>query len=498
MRLFEAEQLTKSYGGIPALAGVSIELRSGEIHALAGENGAGKSTLAKIVCGLTRADSGSMQLDGSPFAPSSKLEAEKVGIRVVLQELNLISTLTVAENLFLRRMPVRLGAIDYRNLNERARELLGRFGLEQLDPRTTLQALGVGVRQMLEIAAALSEPCRLLILDEPTAALSGGEAENLFGHLDRLKGEGVAIVYISHRMEEIHRISDRITVLRDGALVETSETDKITPDEVVRLMVGRDLSHEVWLPKTLGETALRVSNLRSGNAVRGVDFELKEGEILGVAGLVGSGRTETVRAVFGADRPDGGEIELYGEPVRGTRDAVRRGLALLTEDRKEQGLLLPRPVRENISLTRLRSLASRIGWVRRAGEAAHVNSLVERLRVRCSSIEQPAQELSGGNQQKALLARWVGADSKALLVDEPTRGIDVGSKFEIYGLLNSLAAQGKAILIVSSDLLELMALCDRICVMSAGRIAATFARGEWTADKIMAAALSGYGAADVG
>jgi ribose transport system ATP-binding protein len=467
----------------------------GEVHALVGENGAGKSTLCRIIAGMARADAGEMALRGTGYSPRSKREAERLGIRMVLQELSLIGTLTVAENLFLNRLPSRAGWIDYPRLHQETAALLARVGLGHLDPATPAGQLGIGQQQLLEIAAGISQRCEVLILDEPTAALTDPEIELLFRQIAELKSAGTAVLYISHRMEEIRRISDRISVLRDGRLIATRDTAGFPLDEIVRLMVGRDLGEALRAPAgPAGEVALRVRDLRAGKAVRGVSFEVRRGEILGFAGLMGSGRTETMRAVFGADPHEAGEIQLRGKPakIRSPRDAVRQGLALLTENRKEQGLLLPLTVRANITLNRLGAVSKAGGWVMRAREKAAALAWSDKLSVRCGSVEQPVAELSGGNQQKVVMARWLFRDGDILIVDEPTRGIDVGAKFEIYQLLSRLADQGKAIIVVSSDLRELMGLCDRIAVMSAGRVADTYSRGEWTQERIMASALSGY------
>jgi len=484
----------KSYAG-PVLSEVDLDLRAGEVHALVGENGAGKSTLCRIIAGLARADDGSMTLRGQDYLPRNKGDAEHRGIRMVLQELHLIGTLTVAENLFLNRLPHRGGWIDYSRLHRDAAELLARVGLDAIDPAVPAGQLGIGHQQMIEIAAGISLRCEVLILDEPTAALTDQEIENLFRLIAEIKAAGTSILYISHRMEEIRQISDRISVLRDGRLVKTRETADFPLDEIVRLMVGRDVGETLRVsPDSTGETALKVEGLRAGTAVRGVSFEARRGEILGFAGLMGSGRTETMRAIFGADLREAGEIWLFGKPasIRSPREAVRRGMALLTENRKEQGLLLPLTVRANITLSRLGVVSKALGWIKRGREAAEASAWADKLSVRCTSIEQPASELSGGNQQKIIMARWLFRDCDILIFDEPTRGIDVGAKFEIYQLLSRLADQGKAVIMVSSDLRELMGLCDRIAVMSAGRIAGIYRRGEWTQDKIMNSALSGY------
>jgi len=486
--------LCKSYAA-PVLKDVAFDLKRGEVHALVGENGAGKSTLSRIIAGLTAPEAGEMRLRGAVYCPRHKADAEHHGIRMVMQELNLIGTLTVAESIFVDRLPHRWGWIDYRRLNEQARNVLAQVGLGRLDPARRVSSLGVGQQQLIEIAAGLSQRCEVLILDEPTAALTDPEIERLFEQIARLTAAGSAILYISHRLEEIQRISDRISVLRDGRLVATRAAKEIELDEVVQLMVGREL--EQITPRTArpaGAVALRVNGLKRGEVVRDISFEVRTGEILGFAGLMGSGRTETMRLLFGADASEGGAVYLGDSTqptaIRSPREAVRRGIALLPENRKEEGLLLPLPVRANISLICMRQLSRWGGWIRCAQEREACDRWAQALTVRCHSQEQAVRELSGGNQQKVLIAKWLFRHCDILIFDEPTRGIDVGARFEIYQLLNQLADQGKAIILVSSDLKELLALCDRIAVMSAGRLTATFKRGEWTQDSIMAAALS--------
>jgi len=488
--------LSKSYSS-EVLSGVHLELLSGQVHALVGENGAGKSTLAKILAGLLMQDAGEMFLRGQSYAPRTRAQAESLGVRLVMQELNVIGSLSIAENILLDQMPHRFGWIDYRRLNAEARGLMMKVGLGHLDPNRRVHTLGIGQKQLIEIAAGLSRSCQLLILDEPTAALTDQECGLLFTQIARLKTEGVGILYISHRLEEIQTIADRITVLRDGKVVSTTPTGEITIDEIVRRMLGVDLSQKLSRrPTGNQEPALRVKGLYRGDAVRNVNFDVRRGEILGFAGLVGSGRTETMRAVFGADPVEKGEIYLYGsgEParIRSPHDAVRLGIALLSENRKEEGLLLPLPVGINVTLTRLRDLLRFGFWLRRGSETAVAEHFIKHISVRCSSSQQAVGELSGGNQQKVVIAKWLYRDCDILIFDEPTRGIDVGSKFEIYELLAGLASKGKAILLVSSDLKELMTICDRIAVMSAGQLVATFPRDEWSRDKIIRAALSNY------
>jgi ribose transport system ATP-binding protein len=493
---FRACDISKSFPGVRALCSVSFDLKEGEVHALVGENGAGKSTLVSIIAGLQNPDSGRMQLKEQVYQPKGKADAEALGIRMVMQELHLIPTLSVAENIFIEKLPSRFGFVNYSKLNHVARQIMRRVGLEDIEPDVPVRSLGVGQQQMVEIAAGLSRSCRILVLDEPTASLTDKEIELLFAQIRKLKAEGVGIIYISHRIEEVIEIADRVTVLRDGKAVFTGWASDFSSGEIIFKMVGRDLQQEQLSHNSkLGQVALRVEELTVGQKVRDVSFKVAYGEILGVAGLMGSGRTETMRAVFGADRANRGRIYLYGssEPVeiRRPRDAVRKGIAFLTEDRKEQGLLLSLAIRKNISLARLNDI-NRFGWLNLSKERTVAEKYVDALSVRCSSIEQMIGELSGGNQQKVVIAKWMYRDCDILIFDEPTRGIDVGAKFEIYHMLTDLAEKGKAIIFVSSDLKELMNVCDRIMVMSAGSVAATFDRGKWNQEKIMSAAFSEY------
>ena len=492
--VLKAEGLAKTYT-TPVLMDVSLELRGGEVHALMGENGAGKSTLARILTGLTAPDAGHMLLSGKPYAPMAKVEAARRGVAIVLQELNLVDTLSVAEQVFFDALPTRLGFIDGRALRERAGTALGRVGLLDLDPERPVGTLGVGQRQMLAVAAALSRPCRVLILDEPTAALSEHEAERLFAEMERLKDEGTAILYVSHRLEEVRRLADRVTVLRDGRKVATRGRGEATNAELVQLMVGRDplVSTSSGARTERGhDPVLRVRGLRRGRALKDVGFDLWRGEILGLAGLMGSGRTETLRVLFGADRAEAGEIELRGRrlprPFKSPKEAVGQGFALVTEDRKDEGLLLPLSVRANLTLARLLEL-SRRGFLRARAETAAARALVSRLGVKCATVEQPVGQLSGGNQQKVVLGRWLDRDFDVLLCDEPTRGVDVAARAEIHEILRELGRTGKAVLVVSSEIEELRALCDRIVVLRAGRVTATFERKSFDQDAILAAAL---------
>jgi ribose transport system ATP-binding protein len=494
--LLQVTGLNKSYS-VPVLTEFSFELLAGEVHALVGSNGAGKSTFARILCGLTQPESGEIMLEGRAFAPGSKRDAEKAGLVMVMQELNVIGTLTVAENIFLSRLPQKAGFVRFRELNRRAREALMRVGLEEVDPATPAQRLGVGQQQLVELAGALAQSCRLLILDEPTAALTDPEIERLFGNIRRLQSEGVGVIYVSHRMDEIRRIANRITVLRDGRRVATHNAAEVTPPELVREMVGHDLPERKGTSERVkGELALRVRGLCAGPRVRDVDFELRRGEILGLAGLIGSGRTETLRAIFGADRKDSGEIFIDDNKaplkIEEPADAVRAGIGMVPEDRKQDGLLLAQSIKVNTTLSTLPQHVRAGGWLNSRAETETTENLCGRLGVRYTSTEQPVSELSGGNQQKIVMARWLARQCSVLLFDEPTRGIDVAAKDRIYQLLRDLAAEAKGILVVSSELPELLALCDRILVMSAGRIVGEFLPGNWSQAAITQAAFSGY------
>jgi ribose transport system ATP-binding protein len=493
--LLETRGLGKSYAG-PVLSGVDFVLQSGEIHALVGENGAGKSTLCHILAGLRIPDQGTIWLDGVPYSPINKRAAQAAGIQIVLQELSLINNLTIAENLFLDHLPNRGGWIRRAHLVKAAREALSRVGLNELSPDLLVNNLGVGQKQLVEIAAGLSRTCRVLIFDEPTAALTATDAQKLFSQIRKLKESGVGIIYISHHLEEVLELADRISVLRDGRMVLTRNRGEITIDEMIGSMVGRTLEqNDIAERHSLGPLLLQVQGLSAPPRVKEVSFNLHRGEILGIAGLMGAGRTESMRAIFGADPRAGGKILLEGRDItsrlRSPTAAVRLGIGFLTEDRKSQGLLLPKPIRMNVTLARLGDELQGVGgWLRRDKETAVAESWVSRLAVRCSSIEQMVGNLSGGNQQKVVLARWLYRDCSVLICDEPTRGIDVGAKFEIYRLLKFLAGQEKGIIVVSSDLKELMGLCDRIAVLSAGRLVKDYKRDEWTEDLIMASAFS--------
>ncbi|WP_118182845.1 sugar ABC transporter ATP-binding protein [Paraburkholderia phosphatilytica] len=494
----------KTYAA-PVLADISLPLYAGEVLALTGENGAGKSTLSKIVGGLVTATDGSMTLAGVPYAPASRTEAEALGVRMVMQELNLLPTLTIAENLFLNRLPRRglPGRIDRAKLRDDARRAMAQVGLDAMDPDTLVGELGIGHQQMVEIARNLIGDCRVLILDEPTAMLTAREVDLLFGQIAQLKARGVAMAYISHRLEELQRIAERAAVLRDGRLVHIGPMQDLTSERLVTLMVGREIGEQIDLgERRIGGVALKVEHMTRGHAVRDVSFEVKAGEIFGISGLIGAGRTELLRLIFGADRADAGTVSLaqnggplvpakLGSPV----DAVQQGIALITEDRKGEGLLLPQPIAANVSLGNLGAVSKR-GVIDSRREAALAQKMIDAMRIRTAGPAQAVAELSGGNQQKVVIGRWLARDCNVLLFDEPTRGIDVGARFDIYMLLGALAREGRALVVVSSDLRELMAICDRIGVMSAGRMTGVFERGAWSQDALLAAAFAGYASAE--
>ncbi|WP_322008867.1 sugar ABC transporter ATP-binding protein [Paraburkholderia sp. J12] len=496
----------------PVLADVSLALHAGEVLALTGENGAGKSTLSKIIGGLADPSAGTMTLMGRPYAPASRREAEALGVRMVMQELNLLPTLSVAENLFLNHLPRaggwRPGWIDRRRLREDARAAMAQVGLEAIDPDTPVGELGIGHQQLVEIARNLIGETRVLILDEPTAMLTGREVELLFEQIARLQARGVALVYISHRLEELERIAQRVAVLRDGRLVRVDAMANLTPERIVALMVGRELGEQIDLgERRIGAPLLKVDGLGRASAVRDVSFEVRAGEIFGISGLIGAGRTELMRLIYGADPKDRGSVALAPQPgaapvpvkIDAPTDAVRLGIALITEDRKGEGLLLPQPVAANVTLGNVGAV-SRYGVIDAGRENALAREQIETLRIRTAGPGQAVGELSGGNQQKVVIGRWlargVSREVRVLLFDEPTRGIDVGARFEIYALMGALAREGRALVVVSSDLRELMLICDRIGVMSAGRMTAIFERGAWTQDALLGAAFAGYRAED--
>ncbi|MGV6394140.1 sugar ABC transporter ATP-binding protein [Pseudomonas caspiana] len=480
----------------PVLGDIDLTLMPGEVLALTGENGAGKSTLSKIIGGLEQATTGQMQFQGKAYQPGSRRQAERLGVRMVMQELNLLPTLSVAENLYLDNLPQRAGWINRKRLREDAIQAMAQVGLEAIDPDTPVSELGIGHQQMVEIARNLIGDCHVLILDEPTAMLTAREVEMLFEQITRLQRRGVSIIYISHRLEELARVAQRIAVLRDGKLVCVDAIANYNSDQLVTLMVGRELGDKIDLGvRQIGDVALSVKGLGRGDKVRDVSFQVRSGEIFGISGLIGAGRTELLRLIYGADTADTGTLEL-GSParqvsIRSPMDAVREGIALITEDRKGEGLLLTQTIGANIALGNMGSVSSG-GLVNARDEMSLAQRQIDAMRIRTSGPGQLVSQLSGGNQQKVVIGRWLERECTVMLFDEPTRGIDVGAKFDIYGLFGELTRQGRALVVVSSDLRELMLICDRIGVLSAGRLIDTFDRASWSQDELLAAAFAGY------
>jgi ribose transport system ATP-binding protein len=487
--LLEITGASKSFPGVQALDNVQLELRHGEVHALVGENGAGKSTLMKLLSGIYQPDSGEFFLDGEQLNIASPKHAQELGISVIHQEFNLMPDLTIAQNIFIGREP-RVGRIFLtdRELNRKAQELFDRLGLA-LNPSTLVSALTVARQQMVEIAKALSYNARVLIMDEPTAALNDAEVETLFGLIRRFTTPTTGVIYISHRMQEFKDISDRITVLRDGQYVDTLDTATTPVAQVISLMVGRKITGEQRpsAVPTTQETVLSVSGLNTKGFIKDVSFDLHRGEILGFAGLMGAGRTEVARAIVGADRSEGGSITLRGEKVSisNPADAARLGIGYLSEDRKRFGVLLERNVRENVVLASLSRYVAAFGFMKNKAIEQTAKTYVSTLRIKTPSTSQYVKNLSGGNQQKVVVAKWLARDCDVLIFDEPTRGIDVGAKDEIYALLNELAAQGKAIIMISSELPEVLRLSHRVAVMCEGRLTAILENADATQEKIM-------------
>ncbi|MGX1710193.1 sugar ABC transporter ATP-binding protein [Streptomyces albidoflavus] len=488
--LLRIENIRKTFPGVVALDSVDFDLRRGEVHVLLGENGAGKSTLIKMLSGAYRPDSGTIYAEGREVRIQSAQDAERLGIATIYQEFNLVPDLTVAENIFLGRQPRRFGLIDRKKMEADAEELLARVGV-QVSPRARVRDLGIARLQMVEIAKALSLDARVLIMDEPTAVLTSEEVEKLFAIVRQLRADGVGIVFITHHLEEIAALGDRVTVLRDGRSVE--QVPASTPeDELVRLMVGRSIDQQY--PREhpeQGEPLLTVRGLTRDGVFQDVGFEVRAGEIVGLAGLVGAGRTEVARAVFGADPYDRGSVEVLGRelPRHDVNAAMTAGLGLVPEDRKGQGLVLDASVQENLGLVTLKA-ASRGGLVDLKGQRTAAARIAEQLGVRMAGLGQHVRTLSGGNQQKVVIGKWLLADTKVLILDEPTRGIDVGAKVEIYQLMNELTASGHAVLMISSDLPEVLGMSDRVLVMAQGRVAGELAGDAATQDAVMALAVT--------
>jgi ribose transport system ATP-binding protein len=488
--LLQMEGITKEFPGVLALNNCQFELRRGEVHALMGENGAGKSTMMKILTGVYQKDEGTVTYQGKPVELTNPKAAQDAGISMIHQELNLAPDLTVAQNIFIGREPRRRLRLflDDQALHRQVKALFQRMGLD-MDPAIQVSELTVAKQQMVEIAKALSYNADVLVMDEPTAALSETEIEDLFRIIRQLRADGVGIVYISHRMDEIKRITDRITVMRDGQYIDTVLTAEVTTQDIISKMVGRQI-YETSKPEAAAgerETVLEVKGLNQGRALRDISFTLRKGEILGIAGLVGAGRTELARAIFGADRIQSGEIYIHGSRVkmRGPHDAVRLGIGYLSEDRKRYGCVVDLDVKSNVVIASYPGFLRPGGWVNTVKIRKQAEDMVERLKVKTPHVDQEVKFLSGGNQQKVVIGKWLTRDCDILIFDEPTRGIDVGAKSEIYRLLNELAAQGKSIIMISSELPEILRMSHRILVMCEGRITGELDHEEATQETIM-------------
>jgi len=489
--------ISKGFPGVQALRAVDLEVMPGEVHALLGENGAGKSTLLKILAGAQAPDAGTIRLAGQEVRLESPHAAQVSGIVTIYQEFNLVPTLSVAENVFIGRAPVRRGFVDWGELHRRTTALTRAVGLD-VDPRRLVADLSVAEQQMVEIARALSMDARLVVMDEPTSALSDKEVQRLFAIVRDLKGRGIAVIFVTHRLEEVMRLCDRLTVLRDGRLVGSAAVGEVTVDAVVKMMVGRELNRLFRHRErgaAAGPPALEVAGLgrrrdpRDPHAVElhGIDLTVRRGEIVGLAGLVGAGRTELARAVFGADPVRHGRVRVEDREVaiRSPADAIRAGIGLVPEDRKQQALFLALAVRNNLSVAAMDRLVGALGLVRRGAEDALVDRFRKKLGIKMASAEQAVGNLSGGNQQKVVLARWLALQPKVLIVDEPTRGIDVAAKAEVHALLYELAEAGIAILAISSELPEILTISDRIVTMREGRVTGELSREEASEERLM-------------
>jgi rhamnose transport system ATP-binding protein len=485
----ELRDVHKSFGGVRALRGVELALRRGKVHALVGENGAGKSTLVRILGGVHQPDDGEVLTGGELVHLHGPADARARGIAVIYQEPTLFPDLDVAENIYMGRQPRNRLGIDWREMYREVNELLASFGVS-MDARTPVQGLSVADQQLVEIAKALSLDAQVVVMDEPTAALSSREIEQLFGIVRGLRERGVSVLFISHRLDEVFELADVVTVLRDGEHVVTAPAAELDASKLIRHMVGRELGE--LFPKEsaeIGEPLLEVRGLTRQAVFRDISFTLRRGEILGLAGLVGAGRTEVARALFGIDPVDAGEILLDGNRARinSPSDAVAAGMAFVPEDRQHQGLVLEMAIEQNTTLPILRRL-TRLGLVQRRRERAVAREYADRLQVRAAGLEQPATALSGGNQQKVVLAKWLATDPAILILDEPTRGIDIGTKAEVHRIISRLAGQGLAILLISSELPEVLAMADRVLVMHEGRLMAEFSHEEADQERIMHAA----------
>ena len=491
--ILEIRDVSKSFSGVQVLSGISMRVCKGEVHVVVGENGAGKSTLMKIISGVYQKDGGELLFEGQPVSVKSIRQMQEMGISIIHQEFNLLPYRTIAQNIFLGREPVKkrgMHVIDIEAMNARSRELLGFLGIT-LDPKTRVSSLGIAQQQMIEVAKALSFDSKVLIMDEPTATLTRNEIAKLFEIIHKLKEEGVSIIYISHRLEELKEIADTISVLRDGTLVGTLEARGATTDEIIKMMVGREITNQYHRDfcTSMGEEVLRIDKL-SSYRFKDVSLTAHRGEIVGISGLVGAGRTEVIKAIFGFDRFESGEVTLFGKTYKrlNTRMTTRLKVGLVPEDRKDEGVIIDMPIRQNIVHASLSKLF-RNGILNKKTEIETANKYTKELGIVTSSIDKFVKYLSGGNQQKVVVAKWLCAECDLILFDEPTRGIDVGAREEIYEIMNALVKQGKAVLMISSDMPELLGLCDRIYVMKDGRVTQEFSHCDATQEKLLACSI---------
>ena len=487
--VLEMRGAAKAFGGVQALKGAELTLYPGEIHALLGENGAGKSTLLKSLAGVHKIDAGTITLNGKEFEQGSTRAARDQGIAVIYQEPSLFPDLTLAENVFVGRQLQKGGVVDWKSMDQQAKELFDQLGVN-LDPSIRARGLSIADQQIVEIAKALSIQATVIVMDEPTAALSSKEVDRLFKVARNLEAQGCAVVFVSHRLDEVFALCSRITIMRDGATVGTDLAKNLNEAKVIKLMVGREIS-ELFpkLEAKIGDVVLKVENLNLAGQFADISFEVRAGEIVGLAGLVGSGRSEVVRAVFGVDKYDKGSVSLNGKSLRNGNAAanMNAGLALVPEDRRQQGLFMPTSIAKNSAVTMLKKLA-RLFIVRANSESKLAADWGKILQLKYASIQDPVDRLSGGNQQKVVLAKWLATEPKLLIVDEPTRGIDVGTKSEVHRLLSQKAQEGMAIIMVSSELPEVLGMADRVLVMREGRMVGEFDRKQATAEKVIAAA----------
>nr|WP_263324383.1 sugar ABC transporter ATP-binding protein [Neobacillus sp. Marseille-Q6967] len=487
----QMKNISKHFGGVKALTNVSLNVEKGEIHALIGENGAGKSTLMKILAGAYQKDHGEIIIDGKEAKISSPKDVINLGVSVIYQEFMLAPDLTVAENIFIDKLAGSGILINWKTLKKRAKEQLLKLGFDDIDPEAKVGSLSVAYQQIVEICKCLARDSKILVFDEPTAVLTFSETRKLLSIIQNLKASGVSIIYISHRLEELLEISDHITVLKDGNYVDTVATSSINKEELVAMMVGREITQLFPERKAeIGKEILKVENLHAGEVVKDVSFSVKSGEVVGFSGLVGSGRTETMRAIFGADKKDSGKVIYFGEEVnfKDPKEAINKGFGLLPEDRKKQGLLLEQSIRMNTTMASMFKI-KKLGVINHKKEKDYVKELLASIATKYGSMEDNANSLSGGNQQKIALAKWLSADCKVLVFDEPTRGVDVGAKTEIYKIINQLAEEGVGVIVISSEMAEIIGMCDRAIVMRQGSITGEVDKSELTENNLIKLAM---------